>query len=150
MKDAMHPLLETLQDSAEAFVAIRRDIHRHPELGFEEHRTSEIVARLLAEWGYEVERGLGTTGVVGRLRRGSGRRSLGIRADMDALPLAEATGLPYASCHPGVMHACGHDGHTAMLLCAARHLARHGSFSGTLNLIFARARPDCMAFFARW
>ncbi|BDB26745.1 amidohydrolase [Cupriavidus sp. P-10] len=139
MKEAMHPILAALRDSAEAFVAIRRDLHRHPELGFEEHRTSDIVARLLAEWGYEVERGLGATGVVGRLRRGNGGRSLGIRADMDALPMAEATGLPYASCHPGVMHACGHDGHTAMLLCAARHLARHGNFSGTLNLIFQPA-----------
>ncbi|CAJ96535.1 Metal-dependent amidase/aminoacylase/carboxypeptidase [Cupriavidus necator] len=135
----MHPILAALRDSAEEFVAVRRDLHRHPELGFEEHRTSDMVASLLAEWGYEVERGLGTTGVVGRLRRGTGNRSLGIRADMDALPMEEATGLPYASCHPGVMHACGHDGHTTMLLCAAKYLARRGDFSGTLNLIFQPA-----------
>lgn len=135
----MHPILAALKDSADDFVAVRHDLHQHPELGFEEHRTSEIVAGLLGEWGYEVERGLGTTGVVGRLRRGTSNQRLGIRADMDALPMSEGTGLPYASCHPGVMHACGHDGHTAMLLCAARYLARHGNFSGTLNLIFQPA-----------
>ncbi|KJK22692.1 amidohydrolase [Burkholderiaceae bacterium 16] len=135
----MHPILAALQANADDIIAVRRDIHQHPELSFEEHRTSELVARLLTEWGYEVERGLGATGVVGRLRRGAGARRLGIRADMDALPMDERTGLPYASRHPGVMHACGHDGHTAMLLGAARYLAERGEFSGTLNLIFQPA-----------
>ncbi|WP_374669993.1 M20 aminoacylase family protein [Ramlibacter sp.] len=118
---------------------MRRDIHQHPELGFQEHRTSDLVAARLAEWGYEVTRGLGGTGVVGRLRRGDGPRRLGLRADMDALPIHEATGLPHASRHAGVMHACGHDGHTAILLAAAHHIARHVDFSGTLNLIFQPA-----------
>ncbi|MDO8250678.1 MAG: M20 aminoacylase family protein [Rhodoferax sp.] len=135
----MHTLLEQLQAQADDFIALRRDIHRHPELAFDEHRTSALVADKLQSWGYAVERGLGGTGVVGRLVRGSGQRQLGLRADMDALPIDEATGLGYASCHAGVMHACGHDGHTAMLLAAARHLARQGDFSGTLNLIFQPA-----------
>ena len=121
------------------FVKLRRDIHRHPELAFEEHRTSEIVAQSLSRWGYLVTRGLGGTGVVGQLKRGSGSKKLGLRADMDALPIAEQTGLPHASVHAGVMHACGHDGHTAMLLAAAKQLAEHGEFSGTLNLIFQPA-----------
>ncbi len=136
---APHALLAALQAQASDFVEVRRDIHRHPELGFDEHRTSEQVARLLGEWGYEVERGLGGTGVVGRLRRGQGPKRLGLRADMDALPIQEASGLPHASVHEGIMHACGHDGHTAMLLAAARHIARHVDFSGTLNLIFQPA-----------
>jgi len=124
---------------ADAFVALRRDLHRHPELAFEEHRTAALVAERLRAWGYEVTAGIGGTGVVGRLVRGSGPRRLGLRADMDALPIEEATGLPHASVHPGVMHACGHDGHTAMLLAAARHLAEHGRFDGTLHLIFQPA-----------
>ncbi len=132
-------LLAQMREAAPAFVEIRRDIHRHPELGFQEERTSDLVARCLGEWGYEVTRGLGGTGLVGQLRRGDGPRRLGLRADMDALPLQEATGLPHASCHAGVMHACGHDGHTATLLAAARFLAREGGFSGTLNLIFQPA-----------
>ena len=130
---------QALLAQADTFVALRRDLHRHPELGFQEVRTSALVAEKLAEWGYEVTRGLGGTGVVGQLRRGTGERRLGLRADMDALPITEATGLPHASCHHGLMHACGHDGHTAMLLAAAHHLARHGQFSGTLNLIFQPA-----------
>lgn len=101
-------------------VALRRDIHRHPELGYQEQRTSDLVAAALAGWGYEVHRGLGGTGVVGTLRAGSGSKVLGIRADMDALPILETTGLDYASQHPGRMHACGHDGHTTTLLTAAR------------------------------
>ena len=121
------------------FVQLRRDIHRHPELGFQEFRTSELVAEKLAAWGYEVTRGLGGTGVVGQLPRGRGARRLGLRAEMDALPIHEANTLPHASIHAGLMHACGHDGHTAMLLAAARHLAEAGSFSGTLNLIFQPA-----------
>jgi len=132
-------LLDTLHQQADAFIGLRRDIHQHPELAFDEHRTSELVASSLETWGYEVERGLGGTGVVGRLRRGSGTRHLGLRADMDALPIDEATGLAYASSHQGVMHACGHDGHTAMLLAAAHHLAQRGRFAGTLNLIFQPA-----------
>nr|WP_233858012.1 M20 aminoacylase family protein [Paraburkholderia sp. HD33-4] len=119
-------------------VSLRRHIHAHPELSFQEFETSELVAQRLAEWGYSVHRGLGGTGVVGTLTNGSGK-SLGLRADMDALPLTEATGLDYASKHDGVMHACGHDGHTAMLLAAARVLAELRNFSGTLNLIFQPA-----------
>ena len=137
--EAPHDVLARLQDGADAFVALRRDIHQHPELGYEEVRTSELVAERLAAWGYQVTRGLGGTGVVGQLTRGSGARRLGLRADMDALPIHEATGLPWASRHAGRMHACGHDGHTAMLLAAARHIAEQGRFSGTLNLIFQPA-----------
>ena len=135
----MSTLLEDLHAQADAFIDIRRDIHRHPELGFDEHRTSALVAERLEAWGYQVERGLGGTGVVGRLVRGDGERRLGLRADMDALPIDETTGLAYASSHAGVMHACGHDGHTAMLLAAAEHLATRGRFDGTLNLIFQPA-----------
>jgi hippurate hydrolase len=135
----MNTLLEELHAQADAFISLRRDIHRHPELAFDEHRTSALVAEKLQSWGYAVERGLGGTGVVGQLVRGSGQRRLGLRADMDALPIHEATGLPHASCHAGVMHACGHNGHTAMLLAAAQHLAQRGDFSGTLNLIFQPA-----------
>jgi amidohydrolase len=119
--------------------AIRRDIHAHPEIGFEEHRTSDLVAAKLAEWGIEVHRGVGGTGVVGVLRRGNGAASIGLRADMDALPIHEVTGKPYASTNPGRMHACGHDGHTTMLLGAARFLAEHGKFNGTVNFIFQPA-----------
>lgn len=115
---------------------IRQDIHQHPELGYQEHRTSKIVADYLAQWGYKVTCGLGGTGVVGTLKVGKGEKSLGLRADMDALPMSEAEGCPYVSRHAGVMHACGHDGHTATLLAVARHLAQTRSFSGTLNLIF--------------
>jgi hippurate hydrolase len=128
-----------MHSQSDEFIGLRRDIHHHPELAFDEHRTSALVAGKLQAWGYEVERGLGGTGVVGRLVRGDGGRRLGLRADMDALPIDEATGLGYASCNAGVMHACGHDGHTAMLLAAARHLAERGRFSGTLNLIFQPA-----------
>ena len=135
----MTTLLDQLQAQADEFIGVRRDIHKHPELPFDEHRTSALVATKLQEWGYQVERGLGGTGVVGRMVRGDGTRRLGLRADMDALPIDEATGLPYASTHAGVMHACGHDGHTAMLLAAAHHLAHRGRFDGTLNLIFQPA-----------
>ncbi|KWN08460.1 M20 aminoacylase family protein [Burkholderia ubonensis] len=119
-------------------IALRRRLHAHPELGFEERATSELVADCLTTWGYQVTRGLGGTGVVGTLVRGAGRR-LGLRADMDALPIRETTGLPHASRIDGVMHACGHDGHTAMLLAAARCLAERERFRGTLNLIFQPA-----------
>ena len=132
-------LLDALHARIGEFVELRRDIHRHPELAFDEHRTAALVAERLAAWGYRVERGLGGTGVVGTLERGAGSRRLGIRADMDALPIAEATGVAWASQRPGLMHACGHDGHTAMLLAAARHLAEQGRFDGTLHLIFQPA-----------
>ena len=132
-------LLDALQTRVGEFVGLRRDIHRHPELAFEEHRTSALVADRLAGWGFAVERGLGGTGVVGTLKRGRGTRRLGLRADMDALPISEASGVEWSSQRPGLMHACGHDGHTAMLLAAARHLAEEGRFDGTLNLIFQPA-----------
>jgi len=132
--------LERLSDFAiQEFVALRRDIHRHPELAFDEHRTSALVAQKLQAWGYAVTTGLGGTGVVGQLRRGNSHRSIGLRADMDALPIVEDSGTDWTSCHHGVMHACGHDGHTAMLLAAAQHLATQGRFDGTLNLIFQPA-----------
>ncbi|CAN7543767.1 M20 aminoacylase family protein [Acidovorax sp. LjRoot194] len=124
------------------FQALRRDLHQHPELSFQEHRTSAIVAERLASWGYEVTTGIAGTGLVGTLRRGQSTKTLGIRADMDALPIAEATGLPYASQNAGVMHACGHDGHTTVLLAAARFLAESGRFDGTLNLIFQPAEEN--------
>ena len=109
------PVLPEVAAHAPAMLALRHDLHAHPELAYQEHRTGDIVATKLAEWGYDVHRGLGDTGVVGQLRCGdhaNGKR-LGLRADMDALPIREATGLPYASQYSGKMHACGHDGHTA-------------------------------------
>jgi amidohydrolase len=120
---------------------IRRDIHAHPELGFEERRTAEIVAGRLQAWGAEVHRGLAGTGVVGvvRGRHSASGRSVGLRADMDCLPISETTGLPYRSRHEGRMHACGHDGHTTMLLGAARYLAATRAFDGTAYLIFQPA-----------
>ena len=136
-------LAEALAARVGEFVALRRDLHRHPELAFEEHRTAALVAAKLEDWGYAVTRGLGGTGVVGTLVRGRGPRRLGLRADMDALPIqeqaTEASGRPWASERPGLMHACGHDGHTAMLLAAARQLAEDGAFDGTLHLIFQPA-----------
>ncbi len=131
-------LIEQAADVTE-FVQLRRDIHQHPELAYQEYRTSDLVADALNRWGYAVTRGLGGTGVVGQLRRGTGSGKLGLRADMDALPITEQTGLPHASRHAGVMHACGHDGHTAMLLAAAKQLAESDTFNGTLNLIFQPA-----------
>lgn len=121
------------------FVALRRDIHMHPELGFEEHRTSKIVADLLRDWGFEVHTGIAGTGVVGVLRCGDGRRTIGLRADLDALPLQEENRFAHRSQHDGRMHACGHDGHTTMLLAAAWHLSCARDFSGTVNFIFQPA-----------
>jgi hippurate hydrolase len=118
--------------------AWRQDLHAHPELGFEEHRTSEFVARKLAEFGCTVTRNIGKTGVVGTLTTGNGP-AIGLRADMDALPIVEANDHPYRSRNPGVMHACGHDGHTAMLLGAARYLAATRNFDGTVHFIFQPA-----------
>jgi len=138
----MSATLSALEARADTFTALRRDIHQHPEIGFQEFRTSDLVAERLERWGYAVTRGLGGTGVVGQLKRGDGLRKLGLRADMDALPIHETTGLPYASSHAGLMHACGHDGHTAMLLAAAEHLASSATFDGTLNLIFQPAEES--------
>ena len=121
------------------FVALRREFHRRPELAFKEHETSAKIAELLKGWGYDVATGLAGTGLVASLTRGSGGKSLGIRADMDALPVPEATGLDYASLNEGRSHACGHDGHMAILLAAAKYLAEDGEFSGTLRLIFQPA-----------
>ena len=132
-------LLPPVPIDAETFVNIRRQIHAQPELGFDVGATGTLVADLLKRWGYEVHTGIGKSGVVGQLKLGNGKRRLGIRADMDALPIVEATGLPYASRNHGKMHACGHDGHTAILLAAAKALADSRDFDGTLNLIF---QPD--------
>jgi hippurate hydrolase len=131
-------LVESFADVSR-FVRLRRDIHAHPELGFEEHRTSEIVAGLLREWGIEVHTGVAGTGVVGVLKCGDGARTIGLRADLDALPLQEENHFAHRSTHDGRMHACGHDGHTTMLLAAAWHLAQTRDFSGTVNFIFQPA-----------
>lgn len=134
--------MTTLQaDVVDAMVAWRHDIHAHPELAFAEHRTSDLVARELAEMGIDVHRGLGRTGVVGTISNGKGP-SIGLRADMDALPVLELNGVAHSSKHTGVMHACGHDGHTAMLLGAARHLAANHTFQGTVNFIFQPAEES--------
>lgn len=135
----MSYLRDALVERVGEFIQLRRDIHRHPELAYAEHRTADLVAAKLESWGYAVHRGLGGTGVVGTLQRGQGTRRLGLRADMDALPIEETTGLPWASANPGVMHACGHDGHTAMLLAAAKAIADDAHFDGTLHLIFQPA-----------
>ncbi|MGO4436349.1 M20 aminoacylase family protein [Rhizobium sp. RAF56] len=129
-------------NSAPELVAIRRDLHAHPELGLDEVRTSDFVAKHLKELGYTVTRGLAKTGVVATLKNGTSNRSIGIRADMDALPILEETGLDYASKTPGLMHACGHDGHTTMLLGAARAIAERRNFDGTVHLIFQPAEEN--------
>lgn len=136
-------IIDAIRRDQDELVAIRRDLHAHPELGMEEHRTAEIVAQKLESWGIEVHRGVGKTGVVGVLRSGSGNRAIGLRADMDALPMTEMTGLPWASTVPGKMHACGHDGHTTMLLGAAKYLAETRRFSGTVHLIFQPGEEGC-------
>lgn len=123
----------------ETMITLRRHLHQHPELSNEEEATAALVAEKLRAWGYQVTTGIGGHSVVGTLRAGSGTRTIGLRADMDALPIEETSGAPYASQTPGKMHACGHDGHTAMLLGAACHLAQTRNFSGTLNLIFQPA-----------
>jgi hippurate hydrolase len=133
------PIHPGIRASTEEMVGLRRLIHANPELGYEEFATGDLVAECLVRWGYEVHRGLGGTGVVGKLQVGAGTKRLGLRADMDALPMTENTGLPYASRYPGRMHACGHDGHTATLLAAAQLLAATRAFSGTLHLIFQPA-----------
>ncbi|WP_246794419.1 M20 aminoacylase family protein [Burkholderia perseverans] len=139
---ATQPVIAGIAELAPEFIELRHRLHAHPELAFQETRTSDLVAQLLTQWGYAVHRGIGKTGLVGVLREGRGGKTLGLRADMDALPIREATRLPYASVNENTMHACGHDGHTAMLLCAARHLAATRRFSGTLNLIFQPAEEN--------
>lgn len=133
------PALPEIESFADDLTAIRRDLHMHPELGFQEHRTSGIVAGLLEGWGLRVTRGIGGTGVVGVLEGSRTGRSIGLRADMDALPMEEQTNLPFASRNPGVFHGCGHDGHTTMLLGAARHLAANRDFAGRAVFIFQPA-----------
>jgi hippurate hydrolase len=132
-------LIESILADAAAMATIRRDIHAHPELCFEEVRTADVIAKALTEWGIPIHRGLGKTGVVGIVKNGTSNRAVGLRADIDALPMTEHNQFAHASTHPGKMHACGHDGHTAMLLAAARHLARHRNFDGTVYLIFQPA-----------
>ncbi|MFP5392529.1 MAG: M20 aminoacylase family protein [Gammaproteobacteria bacterium] len=132
-------LVEPIISFQSELAGIRRDLHAHPELCYEEQRTADVVAARLAEWGIPVVRGLGVTGVVGILKNGSSNRAIGLRADMDALPMQEVNTFAHASRHPGKMHACGHDGHTAMLLGAAHYLARHRHFDGTVYLIFQPA-----------
>jgi len=134
-------VIPKIEAFAAELTAIRQDFHAHPELGFEETRTAQIVAEKLREWGVdEVHEGIGGTGVVGIIKgQGGGNRRIGLRADMDALPITEISGVPYASTIPGKMHACGHDGHTTMLLGAARYLAETRDFDGTVILIFQPA-----------
>ena len=132
-------LIESILADSAAITAIRRDLHAHPELCFEERRTADVIARALGDWGIPVHRGLGTTGVVGIVKNGSSDRAIGLRADIDALPITEHNTFPHASRHAGKMHACGHDGHTAMLLAAAQHFSRHRNFDGTVYLIFQPA-----------
>ena len=132
-------VIDAIQAMQGELTAWRHDFHAHPELAFEEHRTSDLVADRLAAFGLEVHRGVGRTGVVGTLRRGSGGRRVGLRADMDALPIEEGNAFDHRSRTPGKMHACGHDGHTTMLLGAAKYLAEHGNFDGTIQFIFQPA-----------
>jgi len=132
-------LIESILADAAAITTLRRDIHAHPELCFEEHRTSDLIAKALTDWGIPIHRGMGKTGVVGIVKNGSSKRAVGLRADIDALPMTEMNRFAHASTHAGKMHACGHDGHTAMLLAAAKHLSKHRSFDGTVVLVFQPA-----------
>ncbi len=132
-------VLDSIVTQAAQIAALRRDIHAHPELCFQEVRTADLVAAKLTEWGIPIHRGLGTTGVVGIVKNGTSTRAVGLRADMDALPMQEFNTFDHASRHAGKMHACGHDGHTAMLLAAAQYLATHRDFDGTVYLIFQPA-----------
>jgi hippurate hydrolase len=133
------PALDDIRAHEAEMVALRQQIHSNPELAYEETATADLVAERLTRWGFEVHRGLGVTGVVGTLRAGTSSRRIGLRADMDALPIAETSGKPWASKVFGKMHACGHDGHTAMLLSAARHFAATRNFDGHLHLVFQPA-----------
>jgi len=132
-------IIDSISAQSDVIARIRKDIHAHPELRFEEHRTADLVAQQLTAWGIPIHRGLGGTGVVGIIKNGASDRALGLRADMDALPILEKNTFEHASRHHGKMHACGHDGHTAMLLGAAQHLAQHRHFDGTVYLIFQPA-----------
>ena len=132
-------VLDAIATQASSIAAIRRDIHAHPELCFEEIRTADLVAQKLTEWGIPIHRGMGKTGVVGILKNGTSDRAIGLRADMDALPMQEFNQFAHASQHAGKMHACGHDGHVAMLLAAAQHLSTHKNFDGTVYFIFQPA-----------
>lgn len=134
-----HNALQAILDNETEMIAIRQQIHANPELAYEEHATADLVAERLKRWGWDVHRGLGGTGVVGTLRAGTSSQRIGIRADMDALPIEETTGKPWASKVFGKMHACGHDGHTAMLLSAARHLAATRNFDGIVHAVFQPA-----------
>ncbi|MEI4474088.1 M20 aminoacylase family protein [Frigidibacter sp. MR17.24] len=136
-------IIETIRSYQDELAAFRQDIHAHPELGLEETRTAQKVAEKLEEYGIEVHRGVGRTGVVGVLRGRPGNRAIGLRADMDALPIEEANDVPYRSTIPGKMHACGHDGHTTMLLGAAKYLAQTRDFEGTVNFIFQPGEEGC-------
>ena len=133
------PVIDEIRGFHDELTEWRRDIHAHPELGFEEKRTSDLVAEKLEGFGIEVHRGIGKTGLVGRLRVGNSPRTIGLRADMDCLPILEANTFPHRSQHQGRMHACGHDGHTTMLLGAARYLAKSRNFDGTVHFIFQPA-----------
>jgi hippurate hydrolase len=130
------PIIPEVFDFLDELTEIRRDIHSHPEIGFTEERTGDLVAKKLAEWGLEVHRGLAKTGVVGTIRRGNSLRAIGLRADMDCLPMQEQNTFAHRSKNDGLMHACGHDGHTTMLLGAARYLATTRNFEGTVHFIF--------------
>jgi amidohydrolase len=132
-------LIDPITEFQSELQQIRRDIHAHPELCFEEQRTADVIAEKLTEWGIPIVRGMGVTGVVGIIKNGSSARAIGLRADMDALPVQEINRFPHASRHAGKMHACGHDGHVAMLLGAAHHLSRHRNFDGTVYVIFQPA-----------
>lgn len=132
-------LIDSINQFHSELKKIRRDIHAHPELSYAEQRTSDLVAASLARWSIPVVRGLGITGVVGVIKNGDSARAIGLRADMDALPMPELNTFAHASTEPGKMHACGHDGHTAMLLGAARHLSQHRDFDGTVYVIFQPA-----------
>jgi amidohydrolase len=132
-------LLRPILEDAAALASLRRDIHAHPELGYQEERTSALIAATLSGWGIPLHRGLGGTGVVGIVRNGNAARAVGLRADIDALPVTERNTFAHASVHRGRMHACGHDGHTAMLLAAARYLSTHRNFDGTVYLVFQPA-----------
>ncbi|MEO6033614.1 MAG: amidohydrolase, partial [Burkholderiaceae bacterium] len=132
-------LIESILADAASIAAVRRDLHAHPELCFNENRTADVIARQLTDWGIPIHRGLGTTGVVGILKNGTSTRAIGLRADIDALPMTEHNTFAHASTHAGKMHACGHDGHTAMLLAAAKHFAKNRNFDGTVYLIFQPA-----------
>ena len=132
-------VIESILADAAQIAAVRRDLHAHPELCFEERRTADVIAKQLTDWGVPIHRGMGTTGIVAIFKNGTSDRAVGLRADMDALPITEFNTFDHKSTVPGKMHACGHDGHTAMLLAAAKHLSKHRNFDGTVYLIFQPA-----------